>query len=425
MAEKEPREDGPKRTVLIVDDEAPLAQALAETLDIEGLQTVVAYNGEEALKLASTLKPDLILLDVMMPGKSGIEVCATLKTDPATASIPVILVTAKAEQIDRAVGIAAGADAYLTKPFSPTELIALVNEAIAGHPIEPFPRQPDLSAMPADQLVVYARELKELFERERLERQALEGAYQRLGEVGRLKAAFLSVVTHELLTPFADIGLALQVLQRQSGDSHSDLQDAVDDLATKIAGLHRLVGGVVKFAELVSKRREPKPTYISLEQVIPWAVQPVAVLAQARDVDFRVFVPSDLAKIRADPELLAEAVFQMAHNAVKFNLPEGQAHVKVFDSKGWVVIKVEDTGVGLSPEQLELLKQPFEQSADALRRGQEGLGIGWTFVRYVAKVHNGKTRVESPGPGQGSTFYLALPMVAGAPEPDVLSGAIT
>jgi len=207
------------QTVLIVDDEEPLAQAIAATLEIEGLQTVVLLNGDEALELTHTLKPDLILLDVMMPGKSGIEVCATLKTDPETASIPVILVTAKAEEIDRAVGLAAGANAYLTKPFSPTDLIALVNKVLAGQPVEPPTPQSDLSALPADQLVVYARELKDSFERERRGRQALEEAHRRLAEVDRLKASFLGVVTHELLTPFADIGLALQVLQRQSDSS--------------------------------------------------------------------------------------------------------------------------------------------------------------------------------------------------------------
>jgi signal transduction histidine kinase len=419
----ESQETNRKQTVLIVDDEEPLAQALAATLDVEGLETVVVCDGNEALTLACTLSPDLILLDVMMPGKSGIEVCATLKANPETASIPVILVTAKAEQVDRAVGLAAGAEAYLTKPFSPTELITLVHEAIAGRPIQPLLRRPDLSDMSTDQLVIYARELKELFEQERLEREALEEAHQRLGEVDQLKAAFLSAVTHELLTPFADIGLTLQVLQRQSEGFSPELQGTVDDMATKIASLHRLVGGVVKFAELVSKRREPQPGYISLDQVIPWAVQPVAVLAQARSVDFRVFVPSDLPKVHADPELLAEAVFQMTHNAVKFNLPQGRAQIRVFESKGWIVIEVADTGVGLTPGQLELLGQPFEQSADALRRGQEGLGVGWAFVCYAAKVHGGRTRVESLGRGQGSTFYLALPMAAEEAGQDVLDEA--
>ena len=121
----------------------------------------------------------------------------------------------------------------------------------------------------------------------------------------------------------------------------------------------------------------------------------------------------DIARVYADPELLGEAIFQMAHNAVKFNVPGGQAHVRTLHSQGWVVIEVTDSGVGLTPERLELLGQPFEQAADTLRRGREGLGVGWAFVRYVAEVHGGWAKAESSGPDQGSTFSLALPQVAG------------
>ncbi|MDY7079475.1 MAG: response regulator [Chloroflexota bacterium] len=425
MAEQRPVGRGTKRTVLIAEDDEALAQAIAATLGLEGLEAVVTHDGEEALTLARVFQPDLVLLDVMLPGRSGVEVCATLKTDPLTASTPVVFVTAKADEIDRMIGLAAGADEYLTKPFSPTVLINLVNEVLAGRPIEPRLRRSasDLSALPTDQLVVFAQEWKELFERERKERRALEEAQQRLDGLDRLKASFLSAVTHELLTPFGSIGLALQVLQRRSEDLHPDQQDVLEDLVTEINNLHRLVNGVVKFAELVNKRREPRPKLVSLDQVIPEAVQPAAVLARARGVDFQVTVSSNLPSVFADPELLGEAVFQMAHNAIKFNLPDGQAQVQPAESGGWVVIKVSDTGVGLTPERLALLGQPFEQDADAVQRGREGLGIGWAFVRYVAEIHGGWTSVESPGLNQGSVFSLALPIVAGWHEFSVVSEA--
>jgi two-component system CheB/CheR fusion protein len=147
------------------------------------------------------------------------------------------------------------------------------------------------------------------------------------------------------------------------------------------------------------------------------------VMAGGRSIEFNILVPPDIAKVFADPELLQEAVFQMAHNAVKFNQPNGTARLKAFESKGWVVIEMSDTGKGLTPERISLLGRPFEQAADALRRGREGLGIGWTFVRYVAEVHGGWIRVESPGPDQGSTFSLGLPHIAGWHELDVSSEA--
>ena len=412
MSERKHQQGERKQTVLIVDDDESLARAIEITLDLGGLQTVVAHDGDKALALARSLKPDLVILDVMLPGKSGIEVCATLKASPMTGSIPIILVSAKTEQVDRAVGLAAGASEYLTKPFVPTELIALVDQALAGRPGETsLSRAVDISTLPADQdqLVIYARELKELVERERRERKVMEEAHWQLGEVDRLKAAFLGVVTHELMTPFSDIDLTLQLLERQTRDAPPELEATRDKLVTQIADLRRLINGTVKFAELVRKRREPQLVSISLAQLISEAVNPVAVLAETRGVHFQVVVPSELPLVHADSDLLSEAVYQMAHNAVKFNVPEGSAWIRAFESDNEVVIEVKDTGVGLTPEQMVLLGRPFEQSADALRRGQEGLGLGWTFVCYVAEVHGGRAHVKSAGPGRGSTFRLALP----------------
>jgi len=410
MNKPEDLQNNNQHTVLIAEDDPLLAEAIAATLDLEGLETVVTHNGKEALSLARKLFPDLVLLDVMMPGKSGIEVCAALKTRAESSKIPVILVTAKSDKEDRALGLAAGADAYVTKPFSPVQLIDLVKETLAGQSLEPRTQKPSISTMSLDQLTVYARDLKELWQRERQEREALEMARQRLVELDRLKAAFVSTVTHELLTPFASIGTTLELLQRQGKRCDTDFEEALEDLSASIAGLHRRIEGVVKFAELVNKQREPELDSHALDDVIPWAVQPVAMIAQARDVDFRMLLPPDIPEIEMDAELVTEAVFQMTHNAVKFNEPGGKAKVRAFRSGEMVVIEVSDTGVGLSEERLAMLGHPFEQSADALRRGQEGLGIGWAFVCYVAEVHNGRTEVESPGIGQGSRFALVLPL---------------
>ena len=412
MANQELYEQKSSQVVLIVDDDKPLAQAIAATLDLGGLETVIAHDGNRALELAHTLQPDLILLDVMLPGKSGFEVCATLKREPATASIPIIILTAKAELSDRMTGIAAGADEYLTKPFSPIQLIDLINEALAGRLAEPGSHWPDPSTLPTDQWVIYARELTKIFKREQAARNELEKALRRLDEVSQLQTEFLGVITHELLTPFGAIGLAMEVLQRQSKDLPPNHQAALENMTTEIAGLHRMINGVVKFAELMHKRREPELGYYDLDRIIPAAVQPVAVLAQARQVDFRCIVPPSLPKTLTDPKLLGEAVFQMAHNAVKFNKPGGRAQVRVFESDGWITIEVKDTGIGLTPNRLVLLGQPFEQHADTLKRGREGLGVGWAFVGYVAQVHCGRTHVSSPGPGHGSTFSLTLPVVA-------------
>jgi len=113
-------------TVLIADDEHNIRHILDFSLHAEGFDVLSAHNGEDALSLAREQGPDLIILDVMMPGKGGIETCRALKNDPETARIPVILLTARASKADRDAGEQAGADDYITKPFSPQKVIETV-----------------------------------------------------------------------------------------------------------------------------------------------------------------------------------------------------------------------------------------------------------------------------------------------------------
>lgn len=113
----------PRRRVLIVDDDPLILDVLGTILDLEDLEVVAADGGEAALAEVAADPPDVIVLDVMMPGIDGLEVCRRLKDDPATAAIPVILLTARDRAEDRAAGAAAGCDAYLTKPFSPLDLL--------------------------------------------------------------------------------------------------------------------------------------------------------------------------------------------------------------------------------------------------------------------------------------------------------------
>ena len=109
--------------VLIVDDESDLARLVEFNLKAAGLDTAIAPDGETALRLAWERVPDLVLLDLMLPGISGTEICRQLKRDPRTSKVPVIMLTAKGEELDRVVGFELGADDYVTKPFSVRELV--------------------------------------------------------------------------------------------------------------------------------------------------------------------------------------------------------------------------------------------------------------------------------------------------------------
>lgn len=120
------------KRVLIADDEPNIVASLEFLMEQAGFEVMLAANGQEALELVASFRPDLVLLDVMMPVKNGYEVCQHLKGDPATRGVKVILLSAKGRDVEVAKGLELGADAYVTKPFSTRELVAKVKELLGG-----------------------------------------------------------------------------------------------------------------------------------------------------------------------------------------------------------------------------------------------------------------------------------------------------
>lgn len=126
------------KRVLVVDDDRVIQQLLEVNLELEGYQVAgTASDGQEAIAMAAELKPDLILLDIMMPKMDGLEVCRHLKSDPKLSKIPIVLLSARAQDMDIREGLEIGADAYLTKPFDPVELLDVVGRLLAGERIQP------------------------------------------------------------------------------------------------------------------------------------------------------------------------------------------------------------------------------------------------------------------------------------------------
>jgi len=120
------------KRVLIADDEPNIVASLEFLMEQAGYEVKVAANGQEALELVAAFRPDLVLLDVMMPGKNGYEICQSLKSDPATRAVKVVMLSAKGRDIEVAKGLDLGADAYVTKPFSTRELVARVRDMLGA-----------------------------------------------------------------------------------------------------------------------------------------------------------------------------------------------------------------------------------------------------------------------------------------------------
>jgi len=119
-----------KRKILLVEDEHDIRELVRYNLEIEGFAVVEASDGEIALRLATTERPALVILDLMLPGVPGLEVCRLLRTKEATLQVPILMLTARASEVDKVLGLEMGADDYVTKPFSPRELVARVKAVL-------------------------------------------------------------------------------------------------------------------------------------------------------------------------------------------------------------------------------------------------------------------------------------------------------
>jgi two-component system, OmpR family, alkaline phosphatase synthesis response regulator PhoP len=119
-----------KGRILVVDDEIYIVHILDFSLGMEGYEVITALDGEQALEKLKTEKPDLIVLDIMMPKLDGYEVCKAIKSSPETRHIPVILLSAKGRNVDQKLGFDVGADDYITKPFSPRKLVERINQLL-------------------------------------------------------------------------------------------------------------------------------------------------------------------------------------------------------------------------------------------------------------------------------------------------------
>ncbi|MCF7811224.1 response regulator [bacterium] len=124
-----------KAKILIVEDEEDILELIRYNVAKDRYQVITAQSGEEALQKVSSIKPDLILLDLMLPGVDGMEICRRIKGNPATQNIPVIMLTAKSEETDIVIGLELGADDYITKPFSPRVLLARVKAVLRRQPV--------------------------------------------------------------------------------------------------------------------------------------------------------------------------------------------------------------------------------------------------------------------------------------------------
>lgn len=364
-------------SILIVDDEATQRILTRDTLEQEGFRVEEASNGEEGLNRIREMRPDLVLLDVMMPGMDGFEVCRRVRTDPAISEIPVIIVTGREDTEDIKKGFDAGATDFLTKPVI-------------------------WNLLP--------NRIRYVLRTSRLE-QELRVAKEAAEKASEAKTALLSTMGHELRTPLNAI-IGFSDLMRQATLGPVGLPEYEEFVIHINDSGNRLLNAINDILEIVNCE-SGNPTLdredFAAVELMDSVVKQIAPDAEASGVQIVNEVSDDRVSINGDRERLQQALLNLASNAVKFTESGGLVRVNMTLSEtGGLAFSVADNGIGISAEDLPRVMEPFEQADSRLARKYEGLGLGIPLARAMAALHGGDIDYESKL-GKGTTARMTLP----------------
>lgn len=391
--------DAPAR-VLIVDDEARERQLMQVMLTPEGYRLETADSGQAALTIVRSQAPDLILLDVLMPGTDGYEVAAEIKAHSANRNIPVILITALDDREARLRGLQAGAEDFLSKPMDSVELRIRVRNLLR------------LKAA-YEELNRTNAEIAAALELAREARREAE-------EANAAKTQLLRVMGHELRTPINAIAgyaelLELGIRGPMNAEQRHDVA-RIRSAATYLAGL---IGDVLR----IEKHEAPRPMDLApcdVRRMIDQVTGLCALQASAAGLTLSVSEsPRDLFVI-ADAERLQQIVLNLLTNAIKFTPRHGSVALTCERNDGQVRIRVSDTGVGIAAADQRRVFDPFVQVGPTVQHGtQAGIGLGLSISRDFARAMGGDLTLESME-RRGSIFTLTLP--SASPVPAQIAG---
>jgi signal transduction histidine kinase len=397
--------------ILLVDDEARNLDALEAILGDEPYHLLRANDADRALKLLLENDVAAIVLDIKMPGMTGFELAQIIKSTRKFRQVPILFLTAYlVNDQDVIAGYGAGGVDYLTKP---------VNPQILRHKIAVF----------AD-LFRKTRALAELNdtleERVRERTAELERSEVALRAAAQQKDEFLAILAHELRNPLAPLrtGLDLLIGAQQKGSQAPPRTLAA--MSRQLDHMVRLIDDLLDISRISRGVLELKKQRVDLADIVRTAIENTRPFFERRrqlvsaDVPSAVFADADATRV-------AQILGNLLHNAAKFTPESGEIEVALVRDGGHAEIRVADTGVGISPDQLERVFDMFARVDQIGARSEQGLGIGLALARRLADLHGGALAATSGGAGQGSTFTLSLPALAvtEAPSEPHVNGAVS
>ena len=354
----------PKTRVLVVEDDERTARWLVLYLEREGLEVRVAASADEALASVTEAPPALVLLDVMLPGSGGFDVCRAIR---AGSTVPIIFITARTGEDDRLTGFDLGADDYITKPFSPREVVARVRAVLR--------RSTDAAAAAPE-----AR-LGDMLLRTDALTVSRGGAQVKLTPVEARLLSALMAAPKRVLT-------RQQLVSRACGD---DYEGDLGDLARASARQLRL-----------------ESESVNVSQVVAQTIAQAAPRAASIGVRVESAVPGDGLTLWGDRARVQQVLSNLLDNALAHTPAGGAVTFDARRAAGDTIIEVRDTGEGIAAEHLPHVFDRFYRADPSRSRATGGAGLGLAIARQVVEASGGRISAASV-PGAGTTFEVRWP----------------
>ncbi len=383
-----------KQKILAIDDMPAnlmtLGAALGEAFDLQ-----IATSGAAGLSLAAAAPPDLILLDVMMPGMDGYETCRRLKAEPRLSSIPVVFVTALGDSAAERAGLALGAADYITKP---------INVDIACQRIGNLLERERLHR----EVESHRDHLEQLVQKRTL---ALSIAKEAAESATRAKSIFISNISHEQRTPMMIImGMTELALLRATDPEQADL---LGRAKASSAQLLALINDLIDLTSLEANRLSLEPDDFVLAGVLDTLGGLCGANAGAKGLQFRIAAAPELAAmpLYGDAPRLEQILLNLIDNAIKFT-PQGSVGVAAtlveetaHDAR--LRFEVRDSGIGIAAADQKRIFSLFEQADGSSTRPYGGTGLGLALCKQLVVLMGGTIGVDSR-PGEGAVFWFTL-----------------
>ena len=363
--------------VLVIDDDATQRVLVQETLRQAGFDTEEAENGTDGIARTAELRPDLVILDVVMPDLDGFTVCRGLRGNPKTQHIPILMITGLEDEKSIARAFEAGATNFLTKP---------INWALLPHHIRYILR----SSAVEDEL--------------RAAKRAAEAH-------SRSRTEILANMSHELRTPLNSIiGFAELTAKQSLGPVNiTGYVDFANDI--KEAGHHLLgmINDILELSKIEAGKSEILEDVLNLKEVIESSVRVMKLRLEQADLTLQVQLETVLPRFRADERKVKQMILNLLSNAIKFTPADGEIRLAVsIDDSGDLILEVRDNGIGIAARDFERALEPFSQVDSGLNRKYPGTGLGLPLTKLFVELHGGSMTLES-ALGEGTTVSLRFP----------------